>query len=175
MKKNKKEYSRSIMEENKFIPCHIEVNNKGIVLYKASNNFNTMSKRELAQYINNNYGEDTNKSREDILKDLVIFKNLKKSLELELRIYESFIKSILFLMAILSFAVSSSLNLLTINDKKFLAIAILVVSIIYLIFGGVFAVKSVSRKKGPGKLDVIEYGINVLEIKLDELDGNQDK
>lgn len=160
------------MKEDKFIPCHIEVNEKGIVLYKDSNNFNTMSKWELAEYINNNYGVETNKSREYILKDLAIFKNLKKSLELELRIYESFIKNILFLIAILSFAISSSLNLLTINDKKFLTIAILVVSIIYLIFGGVFAVKIVSRRSGTGKLDVVDYAITVLEIKLKELDGN---
>ncbi len=163
------------MEENKFIPCQIEVNNKGIVLYKDSDNFNTMSKWELAQYINDKYVVETNKSRVEILKDLVIFKNFKKSLELELRIYESFIKSVSFLLAILSFAISSALNLLTLNNKRCLGIAILVFSILYMVIGGIYSIKIVSRRSGTGRLDVVDYAITVLEIKLKELDSKQNK
>lgn len=176
---NKKEYSRSIMGKNIFDPYGIEVDEKGIISYKDSyglkNDLTTKSKEDLAKYINEKYCNVNQKSREDILKDLTIFKNLRKTLELEYRSYESFIKNVSFLIAILSFAITSTKDLIKQKIPEYVVLIILFVSLAYLLGTGKYLIKIVDRKNGPGKLDVIDYGINVLETKLKELDGNQDK
>lgn len=177
--KNKKEYLRNIMEKKLFEPYGIEVDGKGVISYKDSNDIKneltTKSKEYLASYISDKYCNVIEHSREDILKDLAIFKNLRKTLELEYRSYEAFIKNIAFIIAILSFAITSTKEMIPAESLPCLAKIILGVSLAYLIGTGRYLVKIVDRKSGPGKLDVIEYGINVLEIKLEELDRNQDK
>ncbi|MFR8506142.1 MAG: hypothetical protein ACLVCA_03705 [Peptoniphilus sp.] len=177
--KNQKEYSQSIMKKNIFEPYGIEADEKGVISYKDSygikNDLTTKSKGDLAKYINDRYCNVNEQSKEDILKDLAVFKNLRKTLELEYRSYESFIKNVAFIIAILSFAIQSTKDLIMLSIPVCVARIILFVSFVYLIGTGIYLVKTVDRKNGPGKLDVIDYGINVLEIKLKELDGNQDK
>lgn len=172
--KNKKEYSRSIMGKNIFEPYCIEADEKGVISYKDSNDkkndLTTKSKEDLAKYINDRYCNVNEQSREDILKDLAVFKNLRKTLELEYRRYEAFIKNVAFIIAILSFAITSTKDLIKLNIPAWLVLVILVVSLVYLLGTGIYLVKIVDRKNGPGKLDVVEYGIIVLEMKLKELD-----
>ena len=163
------------MEENTFKPSIIKVDEKGNISYIDSNDLSTMSKKDLAEYISNNYCNNNKLNREDILKDLAVFKNLRKTLELELRKYEAFIKSLTFIVAILSFAISSVSKMTKIEEPGVLLILILVASIIYIVLGSIYAAKIVDRKDGTGRLDVIEYAINVLEIKLEEIDRNQKK
>ena len=177
--KNQKEYSRSIMGKNIFEPYGIEADEKGLISYKDSNglknDLTTKSKEDLAKYINDRYCNVNEQSKEDILKDLAIFKNLRKTLELEYRRYVAFVKNVSFIIAILSFAITSTKDMIPAESLPCLAKIILGVSLAYLIGTGIYLVKIVDRKNGPGKLDVIDYGINVLETKLKELYGNQDK
>lgn len=163
------------MEEKTFKPSIIGVDEKGNISYIDSNGLSAMSKEDLAKYISNNYCNNNKLNREDILKDLAVFKNLRKTLELELRMYESFIKSIIFIVTILSFAVSSVLNMIKLDNPIVLSILILLASIAYMAWGSKYAVKIVDKKDGTGRLDVIEYAINVLEIKLEELDRDERK
>ncbi|MDK8277072.1 MAG: hypothetical protein QP763_08480 [Peptoniphilus duerdenii] len=161
------------MEENTFKPSIIEVDEKGNISYIDSNGLSTMSKENLAKYISNNYCNNNKLNREDILKDLAVFKNLRKTLELELRNYEAFIKSIIFIVTILSFAISSILNMTKLDNSLFLSIVILLASIAYIVWGSKYAAKIVDKKDGTGRLDVIDYAINVLEIKLEEIDRDE--
>lgn len=169
-----KKFERNIMKKNIFEPYCIEADEKGVISYKDSNDkkndLTTKSKEDLAKYINDRYCNVNEQSREDILKDLAVFKNLRKTLELEYRRYEAFIKNVAFIIAILSFAITSTKDLIKLNIPAWLVLVILVVSLVYLLGTGIYLVKIVDRKNGPGKLDVVEYGIIVLEMKLKELD-----
>lgn len=161
------------MEENTFKPSIIEVDEKGNISYIDSNGLSTMSKENLAEYISNNYCNNNKLNREEILKDLAVFKNLRKTLELELRRYDALIKNTSFIVAVLSFAISTGLELVTPANPSCLALVILFASMAYLILGGIYAVKMVDKKDGTGRLDVIDYAINVLEIKLEEIDRDE--
>lgn len=134
-----------------------------------SNSLEKATNEEVIEFINTNYLIRKDFNIYEVKNDLIVFKYCRNDLDRDLKSREINLSYYAFLMAVLALIMSIAST--QVETKYLLGISIfatfIVVGFVIIVLFSTLRINSM--KKGRGKLVALQYGIDVLESKKDEL------
>lgn len=137
------------------------------------NSLKNATNEEVIEYINDNYLIRKDFTKDEVKNDLIAFKYCRNNLGRNFKNGEISLSFLAMLISVLALLLTASLAQVKSNDLKLITNLILFAAAVYVIMVFCSLLKIFSKKKGSGKLVALQYGIDVLEMKKEEIDAKK--
>lgn len=134
--------------------------------YDKTKNLKKFNRLEILEYINNNYINDEELKKEDLINDLIAFRSYKEELDLVVENQNDFFSVLSLLLAICAIAYSGGHEYLT--DCEAFKIFVILIALTLLIFGTYMNFRE-NKNSDFNKLKVLNNAIHVLEALKEEI------
>ncbi|WP_054252573.1 hypothetical protein [Neofamilia massiliensis] len=138
--------------------------------YKNGKTLKNLKKDEIIKYIEDNYLSDKTIDKNNLINDLIGFKIYRDRLEIKYRDNEVFMSFVSYIVSLIALVVSTITSFKSSIDFNLLTFVIKTMVYIYLLMILFRLLKTVSKNGEVGKLNVINYGIYILEAIKEEMD-----
>lgn len=137
------------------------------------NSLEKATNEEVGEYINTNYLIKKDFNIDEVKNDLIVFKCCRNDLDRNLKNGEVFLNYFTFIVA----GASLIISIAALQNTEYYVKSISIAALILLVFSTISILASTLKlfvyKTANGKLVALQYGIDVLEMKKEELESDK--
>ncbi|MEF3318612.1 hypothetical protein [Peptoniphilus grossensis] len=138
-----------------------------------TNSLEKATNEEVIEYINTKYLIRKDFTEDEVKNELIIFKYCRNDLDRDLKNREVFLNYFIYILA----AASLIISIVALQDKKHDVKSISIAALILLVVSTIIILASTVKlfiyKTANGKLVALQYAIDVLEMKKEELESEK--